>query len=302
VRYTKFNKLPELNVWTPTTKELAIHAASEFANLPCTIKWSTRMKAIEQCVFLLPKYRQLIYWITTDSTMSGDRIKAFSQKWKCPRCPGNQAASPTHMFQACALATRVWAEMDRIGTLQWGNNYTPFVYNEVPVLLQEYDPVAIYKVGILWAIWTQWTDFMYDPEFTQEDQNNWVQMVVTRAKAEFYKRIYEMSPMIKWVEIVADRKIKRRDDDDRTEKTPEKEFLLVQAQSINTNPRVIDPENEMVKKWLGTHYLLEVHTQHHRPRLRIKHHIWQQHIQALGARPPSPPPIRNSNVPACVAD
>jgi hypothetical protein len=56
-------------------------------------------------------------------------------------------------------------------------------------------------------------------------------------KEEFSKRVREMKPMVLWVEALADRRIKRRDEGG-AQAMPEKEFLLTKAQQIQTNPRL----------------------------------------------------------------
>jgi hypothetical protein len=237
--------------------------------------------------------------------MAGDRIKRFSDKWKCPHCPGEQTASPLHIFSTCLKAREVWRLVNSLGRAHWAHNYSDFDYNQIPTILNEYEPHLLFQLGTIWSIWCQWTKYMYDSEFSPRDLADWTPQVLLSVKNEFIKRIYEMKPMTQWIDIVADRKIKRHDDNGRVMRISEKQFLLVQAHMVKTNPKYIDtPEqgNANAMKWIGTQHLLEQDTTHHRPRLRIKHQLWQRLIQSLGAQHPPLPIGRTSDWPAYVIE
>ena len=49
-------------------------------------KWNARFKTIHNARHVAPKYKQLIYWITTDSLLDGRRILRSSPRGICPEC------------------------------------------------------------------------------------------------------------------------------------------------------------------------------------------------------------------------
>ena len=80
VRKLPYKLLPQLESWPPSQEESA--GGNE-------INWAKRMKVIMNCPFMMPKYRQLVYWITTKTLMDGKRLKHMplsSSKGVCPFC------------------------------------------------------------------------------------------------------------------------------------------------------------------------------------------------------------------------
>jgi hypothetical protein len=295
IRHEPYSDLPQLQQWTPTQEEEDAHSQTDRGRqgIECTINWPDRMKKLESCPYLKPKYRQLLYWITTSSLMVGTRlirIPRISHKGMCPHCAG-VVATPTHIFAGCSKTQEVWNIVDAAGLAQWGPaKYKQFEYNDIPTLTKEYDPSRLLKISTLWAIWTHWCKWMWGNDFTPDHLTYWTHYIMKGVKEEFSRRVYEMKPMIQWVKIIKDRRTKRRDERG-ADPIPEKEFLLTKATQVNTNPQLEDePENNpQVQDWIGNQYLLEQVMIDNRPKLRIKHATWQTILLPLGARPPDPP-------------
>ena len=82
------------------------------------------------------------------------------------------------------------------------------------------------------------------------------------------------------------------DEEEGAPRIPEKEFLLVQAQSIHTNPNslilpgedIIDP---LITEWIANGHLI-TQVGHHRPRLRIEFQRWANITRPLGPNGPQP--------------
>ena len=98
----------------------------------------------------------------------------------------------------------------------------------------------------------------------------------------------------------------RRVDGERT--VPEKEFLLIWANTVNTNPIAIDAPNGVINPimtaWLGKEEIISIDRLYHRPRLRFDHSKFASYAppQPDGV-PPSPPqaPGLDPHRPAYVA-
>ena len=70
IRRIGLTLLPALNNWPVTKYDIEYHRQKQFSGEP-KIHWDIRFKHIHNCPFLLPKYPQLIYQITTDTLKSG---------------------------------------------------------------------------------------------------------------------------------------------------------------------------------------------------------------------------------------
>lgn len=64
IRKSGFSLLPSLSSWPISKYEMK--EAENYNGVP-KINWAKRLKLIANCSFIAPKYRELIYWITTKS-------------------------------------------------------------------------------------------------------------------------------------------------------------------------------------------------------------------------------------------
>ena len=81
---------------------------------------------------------------------------------------------------------------------------------------------------MVWAIWKQWCTFMYGEDY--DPNSDWITSVLKHFKKELIMRLYESMSVIQWLKV-ADKN--RKVDGERT--VPEKEFLLIWANTVNTN-------------------------------------------------------------------
>ena len=122
-------------------------------------------------------------------------------------------------------------------------------------------------------------------------EDKWVKQMGSYMHLEFIKRIYELASVAQWLKIA-----KRRG------RVPEKEFLTVDAQQVNTNPEHVELDQgqipQEILEWLGVGYLVRLDRQYHRPRLRIEHTRWADNILPQGGGSPLP---SVPSGPGCVA-
>ena len=109
-----------------------------------------------------------------------------------------------------------------------------------------------------------------------------------------------------WLEIAR----MNRSQEEEVRKVPEKEFLLIWANTVRTNPESIeittDTIHPIIQQWIAKEIIVKQHIDrnHHRPRLRIVHSIWNDYIHhhggggALGPPPPLPAQSWDPNSPA----
>ena len=129
-----FKLLPELDYWPPSGAEIETHQKQRIPTI-AKPNWPKRMRAIQHSPFLLPKYRQLIYWITTDSVLDGRRLIRTSYRGICSRC--GVIASTTHMFRDCPVIRKVWDYADQLGSQHW-SDFDKYNYEMIPDLISEY--------------------------------------------------------------------------------------------------------------------------------------------------------------------
>ena len=107
VRYSQSKPLPALLHWKPSKGEQQAHKDKIEQkkippSTPLKINWQLRMQKIINCPFVKPKYRQLIYWITTGTLCTGKQLRHFSPRGMCPHCiDPPTTASWQHMFFDC---------------------------------------------------------------------------------------------------------------------------------------------------------------------------------------------------------
>jgi len=282
VREATYALLGCLSVWQPSFEEIKQHRLLGNDNLP-DINWNKRLKAIHSCKFITAKYKQLIYWITTDSLPCGSKIHHYSDRGKCPHC--GHVASAEHIFKTCPVSQAYWEIVDKLGTLQY-DQYTPYDYNEIPVLLSTHTPVNVFQISALWAIWRVWSSYFFDREFSLLNmphlEDIWIKQALDYFKAEFTKRIYELVSTVQWLQVS-----KRRGT------VPEKQFLLVDCNKINPNPDTIpvDIKGDLTSEfnvWIGKAYLIAVERHYHKARLKINYAVWAEHQLPQGVGNPQP--------------
>jgi len=190
------------------------------------------------------------------------------------------------MLKGCPATKKFWEAVNQIGSQHWAT-YKNFDYNFIPVLLDSYKPRDLYILSALWALWVQWCCHFHEAAFT-DSQQSWVNEALTRFKEQFYKRVIEAPSAIRWLRLAQERRV-----DPDQPRIPEKEFLLVQSQSIKANdptlPRTREGElDPLILDWVASATLLDLDvTFYHRPRLRINHAVWGQF---LDNPPPQPGP------------
>ena len=299
IKWARSQQLPALNDWPPSPDELKAHnkRVAKGALPPtavCKPDWPVRMQAIHNCLFVLAKYKQFVYWITTKTLRDGARVAAYSPRGICPFC--HIPTGTDHMLKTCPLAHQIWTASNALGHRAWGK-YTDFKMDEVPYLLQGYSPPALWKLSVLWALWTTWCTHMFD----QDPQpppvlDEWYDKVLEKARSEITARLYEAAPVIAWLGIAGKRRAHSRDTQAKEgRRVTEKEFLLIHAQHIQANPESIKPlaadedSDPLFNAWAGNNTLITIKTPTPEiSKLKIDHTQWPQYRSALG-RPPDPP-------------
>ena len=143
VRKLPYKLLPQLESWPPSQEESA--GGNE-------INWAKRMKVIMNCPFMMPKYRQLVYWITTKTLMDGKRLKHMPlspAKGVCSFC--NVSAASMHIFKSCTKTLEFWTKADHLGEQHWAG-YKPLDYEHMPTILTTYDPISLFHMSGLLAL------------------------------------------------------------------------------------------------------------------------------------------------------
>ena len=88
VRRVGARPLSALEIWLPSREETTTHinkiARGDISpNSVLKINWKLRFQKMTSCCFVLPKYRQLIYWITTNTLFTGKILHHVSSKGFC---------------------------------------------------------------------------------------------------------------------------------------------------------------------------------------------------------------------------
>jgi len=73
VRGQLSSPLPELQQWQPNADDINAHQelidqGRAKPGSPCTLNWKEIFKLLWNCVFIQPKYKQLLYWIITNTS------------------------------------------------------------------------------------------------------------------------------------------------------------------------------------------------------------------------------------------
>ena len=126
-------------------------------------------------------------------------------------------------------------------------------------------------MAVLWSLWRYWCELFYQPEnFSPERLSLIVPEIMLMLRDELINRPLESRSVIQWLGILKD----RRTDPEQAElqRTPEKQFLLVDSQSVFTNPVLygLPPENPFVRAWLGNNVLCYMHA----GKLVFNHGVW----------------------------
>ena len=142
------------------------------------------------------------------------------------------------MFETCPATLEVWSQADTLGAKQW-TDYVKFEYNLIPLIPSTYTPIKMFHLCFLWAIWVQWCKYFYadqeELDSVVQAVQQWHKNIYTTAKQEFIKRAYELITVSQWLKILADRK---------ANPIREKEFLLVQSQTVLINPQTLTLDEE----------------------------------------------------------
>ena len=229
-----------------------------------------------------PKYRQLIYWITTDTLCTGKQLVHYSPRGLCPHC--QTTANWMHMFFTCSVSVQIWEIIDELGSLQW-NDWRPLTPNEIPVLLNDYHPMNLLHLSTLWAMWAHWCRYFHDLEPTS-NPGDWFHTIITKAKDEFRLRLYESHSAIQWLHLIAERRIQAKDknpDAPPSATVPEKEFLLVFSHSIMTNPKGVSIEGVIpreISQWIGNKHLILLDSRDSdHPKLKFNNYPWDAYTR-----------------------
>ena len=251
------------------------------------------------CVYLLPKYRQLLYYILLDALPAGKRIIYRPDKAHCPFCNPQTLLTPDHMFIECPTITEIWNIINKVGKDHF-HEYADFKMEMILHICEGYTPVRVYHMSALWSIWRHWCTFMYDSEY--DPQASWKSIIIEHFKFELLKRIRESMTVTQWLEIAR----MNRSQEEEVRKVPEKEFLLIWANTVRTNPESIEITNDtihpIIQQWIAKEIIVKQHIDrnHHRPRLRFVHSIWNDYIHHQGgggALGPPPPPRHRAGTP-----
>lgn len=273
VRRANSKFIDYLKRWPPSPEEIKNHRGKP---PPIKVNWKQRLKRLRNCTFLGPKYRQLIYQITTNSVIDGVRLhKTNPLRGICPHC--GTIASTQHMLADCVVVKSTWQVIDRLGKDHW-EEYEPLVYDMIPDVLRSYDPINIFHVSALWAIWVIWCKHFYDPDPVED----WEVEILTKFKEQFYKRIAEAPSMTQWIKLAQNRRTELEDgSNNHIRNASEKDFLLFHTQSIKTNTTHLictgeGPDPNIVK-WIGKGHLVSIDhdaLNGNKPRLRLNHTPW----------------------------
>ena len=248
-----------------------------------------RFKKMKNCTFLGPKYRQLIYQITTNSLIDGIRLHYTNPlRGHCADC--GVVASTQHMLMDCTYTKSMWCLIDQLGSKHW-NDYKPLVYDQIPNILEVYEPINIYHTSALWSLWVTWCKHFYDAK----PIHDWKKEIFTQLKKQFHKRIAEAPSMTQWIKLVQNRRSRSRSvQNDSSEHVSEKGFLLFHTQSIKSNlPHLVCDENgpnPNILKWIGNGLLVTIDydaLHGNKPRLKLNHLPW---IDLVHPNDPSTPP------------
>jgi hypothetical protein len=177
----------------------------------------------------------------------------------------------------------------------WEDEYFFIEENHIPTLLTTYNPVSLYHLSALWAIWVHWCKYFHDPEnFSYSDRWDWVDTIMVNTRDQVRMRIQESDSAVSWLKIVSERRIQIKDKDPEASveaRAPEKEFLLVHSQNISTNLEGIKVgvnSPEEIRMWIGTEYLIKlVYREGPCPRMKFMYHPWEVHTRPPDPYPPS---------------
>jgi len=291
--------LAKLTDWPITDIDIRHHSLKKRTGPP-TIDWLYRFKHMHNCPFLLPKYTQLIYWITTNSLKSGQWLAIINRPdtpGTCPHCtlpsnsldntsgPSPPTASTAHMFWLCPFVKGIWNEADQLGHSFWPDYVDFNYYRDITTLAHEYSPVTLFKLAVIWSLWRYWCEYFYQPHnFTPDRQSLMLPELMLMVRDELLHRLAESRSVIQWLQIVQDRRT-----DGEESRTPEKWFLLVDSQSVKTNPKDFNDidfplENHHIKAWLGNNVLCYIRGK----KLAFNHSTWYVYKSQLeGSLPPT---------------
>jgi len=196
------------------------------------------------------------------------------------------------MFSTCRIYQRIQSIIFTLAHQHWPD-YTLLEFNEIPTLLDTYNPITVFHTVTIWAMWRSWSSYMFDDEtrLTLTDPETFIKTTITYIQIEFVQRIFEMCPVIQWLDIV----------ESRTDTfVPEKEFLLIHTKKVKANPdKLIMVNGEIhpkIKEWIGTGHLISVEQHHHRPRLRINYQHWAPHNLPPGVGITQPMSLRGQGI------
>ena len=190
------------------------------------------------------------------------------------------------MFFDCLNAVDIWEQIDQLGHEQW-DTYVSLDRNEIPTVITEYDPIKLLHLCTLWAMWVHWCKYYHQPdEFSEDDLNYWINIVILATRDQLRMRMQESFSAVQWLHIVADRRIHSSDklaEVSAEAKAPEKEFLLIHSQNINTNSENISINGRVpleILKWFGNGYLIKADgASGVNPRMVFNYHPWDPYTR-----------------------
>ena len=97
-----------------------------------------------------------------DAAPGGKRIAYIEEKSCCPEC--RELLTLDHMFFDCPRIRHIWEAIHRLGRRHFAL-YRECEMKDVLTICDEYDPVALYHLSAIWAIWKHWCEFAFDEDF-----------------------------------------------------------------------------------------------------------------------------------------
>ena len=254
------------------------------------IDWTVRLKNLANCPYLQMKYTQLLCWIITEKMVTGLQLGRSGRDGTCPFC--HTTADAKHMFLHCPATKHFWEKVNDMGQTFWPD-YIPFSWPDITSIAAGYEPSNLMKMSALWALWLQWNDLFYNrEEFTPEREEGWLSECMMRLKVELLHTAREAKPVIQWLTVLADRRLRPIGPDGQDEqhvgRVPEKKFLLTEALSINTKPVITLPDTECedTRRLLGNNVLLY----RTRNKITFNHSLWLEYVP-----PPAEPDLGESD-------
>ena len=102
-----------------------------------------------------------------------------------------------------------------------------------------------------------------------------------KAGEEIFRRVCEAGGAVKWLRLVEHRRQSDSNEEGRTH-IPEKEFLLVHSQRIDTNPAGVGLKGKLdplIEKWMGKGLIIDSVEDETMVRVRFRHDRWKNYTR-----------------------